>query len=522
MPYWCIKPKNFLCHLWINRDETIGIYKVDTNNNITKSSHSLYGGISYKKEDFFSITGLFDNYEFCTKMHTSPFGILNHCSLYDKDHQTLIHLQKPKDTKNIQGYILFPFIRHCINTFFHYDVHGEGTILLKGTASLDAASLDFTLHDTTIRLPETYNFLNGLQGHITYNAYKKLIAVDDMHISFHMGDIYCLRATASFNENGQLIFMYVPLLLDHCFFNSKKDLFAIVSGNVLLSQNKQEPIYVSGNIIIDRAQLKENIFSNVIQKQLFASTTLSPLSEKPVMCDISIETKSPIKIDTPFLQTNAKVAMQIKDNITEPTVSGSIVLQSGNLIFPYKSLAITKGELIFSPEQFLDPEIELIARNKIKNYDISLQVAGSLLNHHIMLDSTPPLSEEQIMALLLVGSHQTSLNSMIPALIVQNLKNLIFTHNQSTFLEKYFAPLLRPFSINLIPSFADQTGRGGLRGMLEINLNDRLKATLQKNFTLTEDTRIELEFLLSDDITLRAIRDERRDVGGEIEMKWKL
>jgi len=26
---------------------------------------------------------------------------------------------------------------------------------------------------------------------------------------------------------------------------------------------------------------------------------------------------------------------------------------------------------------------------------------------------------------------------------------------------------------------------------------------------------------LSDDITLRAIRDERRDLGGEVEMRWK-
>ena len=37
---------------------------------------------------------------------------------------------------------------------------------------------------------------------------------------------------------------------------------------------------------------------------------------------------------------------------------------------------------------------------------------------------------------------------------------------------------------------------------------------IQKNFSLTEDTKFELEFLLSDDITLR-------DIGGEVEMRWK-
>jgi len=245
------------------------------------------------------------------------------------------------------------------------------------------------------------------------------------------------------------------------------------------------------------------------------------LPDKAVRCDLTIETKSPIRVDTAFLQTNAKVNLCIQKDIKDPKVSGTITLQSGNLIFPYKPLFISKGILTFSSEQSLDPTIELVARNKIKKYDVSLQVAGSLLNHHIMLDSTPPLSEEQIMTLLLVGSEENSLNSMIPALILQNLKNLIFANNQSTFLEKYFAPLLRPFNISLVPSFADQAGRGGLRGMLEISIADRWRAMIQKNFSLTEDTRFELEFLLSDDITLRGIRDERRDIGGEVEMRWK-
>ncbi|HLJ30810.1 MAG TPA: translocation/assembly module TamB domain-containing protein, partial [Candidatus Babeliales bacterium] len=153
--------------------------------------------------------------------------------------------------------------------------------------------------------------------------------------------------------------------------------------------------------------------------------------------------------------------------------------------------------------------------------DVSLLVEGSLTNHQITLDATPPLSEEHIVGLLLVGAEEHSLNSMMPALIVQNLKNLIFSNNQSSFFEKYFKPLLGSFNINLVPSFTDQTGRGGLRGALEISLDDRWRAVIQKNFSLTEDTKFELEFLFSDDITFRAIRDERRDLGGEVEMRWK-
>src|SRR5581483_3576363 len=89
-------------------------------------------------------------------------------------------------------------------------------------------------------------------------------------------------------------------------------------------------------------------------------------------------------------------------------------------------------------------------------------------------------------------------------------------------LDSHFKSWLKPFkNIHLVPSFTDQTGRGGLRGAIEIDVNERTHALIQKNFNLTEDTRFEVEYLLSDDITVRGIRDERKDVGGEVEMRWK-
>ena len=64
-------------------------------------------------------------------------------------------------------------------------------------------------------------------------------------------------------------------------------------------------------------------------------------------------------------------------------------------------------------------------------------------------------------------------------------------------------------------------GRGGLRGAIEIDVNDQLHGLIQKNFSQPEDTKFELEYLFSDDITLRGIKDEHGDLGGEVEVRWK-
>ena len=107
--------------------------------------------------------------------------------------------------------------------------------------------------------------------------------------------------------------------------------------------------------------------------------------------------------------------------------------------------------------------------------------------------------------------------------IGQNIKNVIFDSDHSRFgVRTYFRRLFKPFKhVHIMPSFTDQTGRGGLRGTIEVDIGQRWRALAQKNFSLSEDTRFELEYLLSDDIAVRGVRDEHGDVSSEVEMRWK-
>jgi hypothetical protein len=111
----------------------------------------------------------------------------------------------------------------------------------------------------------------------------------------------------------------------------------------------------------------------------------------------------------------------------------------------------------------------------------------------------------------------------MPALVLQNLNLAIFGNPENLASDHPFIKqLLKPFEhIRFIPSFSDETGRGGLRGIIEINVSDRLRASFQKNFSLTEDSQIEVDYALTDDISLRGIKDERGDLGGEIELKFR-
>lgn len=441
---------------------------------------------------------------------------------YTNNEQTLAEVKKNEDG-SYHGLMHVHCVKDILKRRMQYDLQGEGLFDIAITPRNGLCHMQVHLHDGTIRLPRTYNFMDGFDCSVMLDLHNKRCVVSDLVCTLHNGALCSKRIEAALSDDLSLRFAYAPLLIDRCLLNIEKELFAVISGSILLSKKQDTGTRLKGALIIDRAQLKENLFSEVFQKQMRSYTSYSfDTRDDDLQCDIAVKTRHPVRVQTPFLQTDARIDLHIRNKIRDPQVVGSIHLAGGQLHFPYKPLYITQGALHFMPGKLDDPLIELEAKNTIKKNAIRLHASGSLHNHHVSLEACPTLTEEQIISLLLVGSQEESLNIVMPALIMQNIKSMLFGHDQSSNMSKYFGKLFKPFKrIHLVPSFIDQSGRGGLRGAIEIELSERCRAVIQKNFSLTEDTRFELEYMVSDDISARVTRDIRRDLIGEVEMRYK-
>ncbi len=414
----------------------------------------------------------------------------------------------------------FSVIQMLCDSLWNYELHGEGKLNCDGNLRNNLFSMNLSFDDATVRLPQTYNFLSSASMRVRGDILKRQFHINELKAGLHSGGISSPEGIVWFDNKWMPTFIHIPLFIDRCLVSAKQDLFAVISGSVLLNKKNEDKTDLSGNILINRAQLKENLFSDQFQKKLFSSMARD-YKELPFTCNLSIETKEPIRIDTPFLKANGNVNLHVYGSLVAPFIEGFIVVPSGTIGFPYKPLEISKGEIHFIKEQPLNPLIELTAKNTVKNHHITLSITGSVQDNIVLLEATPPLTQEQIVGLLVAGAHEDSLDALIPALLMKNVTNYILSSHKSNFFDRYIKPWMKQVNVHLKPNFGDQAGRGGLRGTLEITLNERWRALIEKNFTLTEDTHFELEYILSDDITFRMIRDERRDVGGEVEMKWK-
>lgn len=522
---WVLKANDLAINITVDAARTLnGGYTSTVTNTITHALMKSKGKICFQ-DSLFTSAGHINQSTYECALHCDEAITLKKLVYKNSTGVALLDLHRASyDSSSFEGVLEFSLLRSLAQQLFKYDVQGEGRLALSGSMQGSALHIKTELKDGIIRLPETYNFINACNASIIVDAAHKSIVIHDLYCGLHRGSLKGERIIIQADDAYSLQYAFAPFTFESCLLNIKKDLFALFSGTVAISKKQNQLPHIKSNIIIERSYLKENIYSEAFQKSLLSLTGIMIDADKQdATCDITVESKEPIRVDTAFLEASAKVALHITNTVRNPKLSGSVEIISGSLNFPYKPLMISKGTIYFMPDQLFDPLIELVAKTKIKKYSVGLQVSGSLLNHHISLSSSPPLSDEQIIALLLVGSQEQSLNMVVPALLMQNLKSLLFDSEQSPLhLNKVFSSWLRPFkNIHLVPSFSDQTGRGGLRGAIEIEISDRWRAMAQKNFSLSEDTRFEVEYSLSDDITLRGIRNERKDVAAEVEMRWK-
>ena len=326
-----------------------------------------------------------------------------------------------------------------------------------------------------------------------------------------------------FDAQSQISFLHVPMFLDSVLISWYKGIFGILSGRLFLSLRDHQTPTLQGNLILDKTQLKGNIFSTEFQEHLLGSTATPSAYEGDCNIDISIQTKDPIAIETSFLQATAHLDFRVTNTMKQPEVAGTIDLVSGELKFPYKSLFITHGQVLIMPKNSSDPMIEFVAKGKIKSYNITMRATGTMMDQQIHFDASPYLTEEQIISLLLIGSQDSSLSAVMPAMFMQKLHEIVFGPAMSkSKLDIVFNRLLQSFkNVRIYPQFTNQTGRGGVRGVVEVDATDRLHGRMDSNLMQLEDTIFEADYELTDDVTVRAIKDGPSTYGGEVEMRWK-
>lgn len=460
------------------------------------------------------------NLKIKNNQHTSSGNITykkSRLTFREKNSNFLISVSENKNHfYEFLGKIKYSFARSFLPENIKLLLLGNsGIISCKGTLEDNGIRGMISLTKSKIRIPHSYNLIHTCAANYFANWQKKQLTINNFVAKCYKGIISCPHAIQHFSDAGKLEYAYAPISITNLLINKKNNLFALVNSNLCITKQKNLPSDITGNIVIKKALIRSNILSKIKQ---------APNLDLDCNMHINIISEDPVAIKTILLQSKltTDLKLQLNSNDPSPKLIGTIALHHGNLNFLRNKLHISSGSINFL-ENHINPSIDILAKNRIKKYMVTMHLSGTTKKPNVSFEANPELTEEQIISLLFGGSENISLQADLPALIMQHMNTFIFEPQETKRKSvSFFKNITKPLKyIQITPNFTDQSGRGGIKGTISIDINKQFHAFIQKNFTMQDDLAVQLEYFLSDDFNVKATKDSRGDIGAEVEFRFK-
>ena len=127
--------------------------------------------------------------------------------------------------------------------------------------------------------------------------------------------------------------------------------------------------------------------------------------------DVAIKTKNPVLIRGNLATGGATGDLKLTGTGLRPALHGVVQMQDVEATLPFSRLEVSRGSLTFSPDDSMNPTIDLQGTSVIRDYTVRVYVYGTLLSPEAIFTSEPPLAQEEIISLISTGATRQELST---------------------------------------------------------------------------------------------------------------
>jgi len=177
---------------------------------------------------------------------------------------------------------------------------------------------------------------------------------------------------------------------------------------------------VTGKAAVTNSQFLKNI--DLIPIGLPGRPAPQPLSERPEITfpkpplrdwkfDVAIKTKDPVLIRGNLATGQATTDLKLIGTGVHPGLQGVVQMEDVEATLPFSRLDVSRGSLTFSPDDSMNPTVDLHGTSVIRDYTVRVYVYGTLLSPEAIFTSEPPLAQEEIISLIATGATRQELST---------------------------------------------------------------------------------------------------------------
>ncbi len=119
--------------------------------------------------------------------------------------------------------------------------------------------------------------------------------------------------------------------------------------------------------------------------------------------DLAVKGERFMRLQTPAANGVLSMDMALTGTLGEPLSTGRVEFDEGDLVFPFASFGLTEGLIELRVDDPYTPMLSLIGETRRFRYDLGIEITGSAFDPNIRFTSSPPLSSEQILLMVMAG-----------------------------------------------------------------------------------------------------------------------
>ncbi len=187
----------------------------------------------------------------------------------------------------------------------------------------------------------------------------------------------------------------------------------------LAVQGSPESLLVSGDLSLTDCRVVKNVeYLNLFQAQFssllegggapsvsnrlgFFSFREPPLRD--MRFDITVTSAQPVRLKNNVARGGVRPELKVTGTGEIPVVYGAVYFDPTRIALPGTSFQVDSGVVLFDRTDPDRPVLDLVARERILGYDVTMIFQGPFDEMNITLSSSPPLSNDDLLYMVLTG-----------------------------------------------------------------------------------------------------------------------
>jgi len=291
--------------------------------------------------------------------------------------------------------------------------------------------------------------------------------------------------------------------------------------------------YIKGKAILSQGKLS---LEETEETSFDMNKILEGLTDLDGDVDLKIEVKNDFILETKDFNLHLGGDITISGDLSAPVINGELGVEQGYIAFLDKRFRVSNGKIIFPNSLEKDLILNMKAKTRIDDIDILLHLGGSPSQLSITLESSPVLTENEIISLLMFNKNYAGLSEgELGQILQEEMVNLLAQGLSLTFLnqiENEVANSLGLDEFDIETIFKEEAGDDleANQGLTLAGLALKIGKYFSENFYLTYSTplyeggkgNIEFEYKVKDDLILSTQMGSTGSQEEDFELKFEL